>query len=95
MALGSLKFWEVTILENAIDAYFVGLGINYAHEYPVEVSESLSHIIDKKMYYFKGHDTQHWSQALKTVVIFSIVLFSFTLSFTMGQATPSSRRKSF
>ncbi|WP_339655956.1 formate/nitrite transporter family protein, partial [uncultured Salegentibacter sp.] len=59
-----LKFWGTTILGNVLGAYIVGLAIIYAHEYPIEVLESLSHIIEKKMYYYRGHDIQHWFQAL-------------------------------
>lgn len=64
LAFGALKFWGIAILGNIIGAYFVGLCINYAHEYPAEVSEALSHIIQKKMYYYQGHDMQHWFQAV-------------------------------
>lgn len=85
LALGSLKFWGITILGNVIGAYFVGLWINYAHEYPVEVSESLIHIIDKKMYYFRGHDTQHWFQAVVSGIFGNWLVGIAAVFATMGK----------
>ncbi len=85
LALGSLKFWGVTILGNVIGAYFVGLLINYAHEYPAEVSESLSHIVHKKMYYFRGHDVQHWFQAVISGVFGNWLVGIAAVFATMGK----------
>lgn len=64
LAVGALKFWVVAIIGNVIGAYFTGLIMNFAHHYPPEVMDNLAHIIDKKMYYYRGHDTSHWFQAL-------------------------------
>jgi formate/nitrite transporter len=64
LALATLKFWIVAILGNLIGTYLTGLIINFAHNYPPEVMDNLSHIIDKKMYYYQGHDASHWFQAL-------------------------------
>ncbi|MEX0996858.1 MAG: formate/nitrite transporter family protein [Flavobacteriaceae bacterium] len=64
LAMGALKFWLITIIGNSIGAYLVGFFINFAHDYPPAVFENLSHIIDKKMYYFRGGDATHWFKAL-------------------------------
>jgi len=64
LAQGTLKFWIVAILGNLIGTYLTGLIINFAHNYPPEVMDNLTHIIDKKMYYYQGHDASHWFQAL-------------------------------
>lgn len=64
LVLGALKFWVITILGNSIGAYIVGFFINYAHDYPPVVFENLSHIIDKKMYYYRGGEISHWFRAL-------------------------------
>lgn len=64
LALATLKFWIVAILGNLIGTYLTGLIINFAHNYPPEVMDNLTHIIDKKMYYYQGHDASHWFQAL-------------------------------
>lgn len=64
LAVGALKFWVVAIIGNVIGAYFTGLIMNFAHHYPPEVMDNLAHIIDKKMYYYRGHDASHWFQAL-------------------------------
>ena len=64
LALATLKFWIVAILGNLIGTYLTGLIINFAHNYPPEVMDNLTHIIDKKMYYYQGHDVSHWFQAL-------------------------------
>jgi len=64
LILGAMKFWGIAILGNVIGAYFVGLFINYAHVYPPDVMQGLADIIGKKMYYFEGHTTGHWFQAV-------------------------------
>jgi len=64
LALGALKFWFVAILGNIIGAYIAGQLIHYAQQYPPDVMEGLSHIIEKKMYYYRGHDAHHWFQAV-------------------------------
>lgn len=64
LIIGAFKFWGITIIGNIIGALVVGWGINYAHEYPADVTEGLIHIIEKKMYYYRGGDLQHWMMAL-------------------------------
>jgi len=64
LALGTFKFWIVAILGNLIGTFLTGFIINFAHNYPPEVMDNLTHIIDKKMYYYHGHDASHWFQAL-------------------------------
>ncbi len=85
LALGSLRFWGIAILGNMIGAYFVGLWINYAHEYPTEVSTTLEHIVHKKMYYYRGNDLQYWFQALVSGVFGNWLVGIAAVFATMGK----------
>ncbi len=64
LTLGALKFWFITIIGNVIGACLTGWLINYAHQYPPEVQDTLSHLMHKKMYYFREHTLESWFQAL-------------------------------
>ncbi len=64
LLLGAFKFWGITVVGNVIGAFLVGWWINYAHEYPQDVADTLAHIIHKKMHYYRGGDLQYWMQAV-------------------------------
>lgn len=61
---GVTRFWIITIIGNIIGAYLIGGLINFAHVYPQEIQDSLSHVLDKKLYYFEEHTALSWSKAI-------------------------------
>ncbi|WP_051119563.1 formate/nitrite transporter family protein [Gillisia sp. CAL575] len=64
MIMGAFKFWSIAIVGNIIGALITGALINFAHEYPPEFNETLSHLIHKKMHYYDVHTSTSWLQAV-------------------------------
>lgn len=85
LLLGAFKFWGITIVGNVTGAFLVGWWINYAHEYPQDVVDTLGHIIHKKMYYYRGGDLQYWMQAVVSGMFGNWLVGMAAIFATMGK----------
>ena len=85
LLLLALKFWVITIIGNVVGALIVGWSINYAHDYPQDVVDELSHIIHKKMYYYEGGTAQFWFKALISGIFGNWLVGMAAVFATMGK----------
>ncbi len=64
LVIGALKFWGITIAGNVSGALLTGYMINFAQDYPPDFVNVLDHVIDKKLFYYRGHSATYWFRAV-------------------------------
>lgn len=82
---GALRFWVITIIGNITGALITGYLINFAQDYPPEIMNGLEHVIHKKLYYFRGHTTSFWLEALISGILGNWLVGMAAVFATMGK----------